>query len=75
MAGLTKKSGLSVAAWQALKAYGGTPLKHVLQVGRRDTNQPKQMFLSGVLRRCVVHTHHTTDAADKTDAKHKPCEM
>jgi hypothetical protein len=49
MAGLRKKSGLSVAAWQALKAYGGTTLKHVLRVERMGTNQPKQMFLSGVL--------------------------
>jgi hypothetical protein len=30
MAGLRKKSGLSVAAWQALKAYGGMSLKRVL---------------------------------------------
>ena len=50
MAGLRKKSGLSVAAWQALKAYGGMSLKRVLRVGRMGTNQPEKMFLNGVLR-------------------------
>jgi hypothetical protein len=75
MAGLTKKSGLRVAAWQALKACGGTSLTVVLQLRRRDTNQPKKMFLNRVLRWREVHPHHTADAADKTDTKHEPCKM
>ncbi len=75
MAGLMKKSGLSVAAWQALKAYGGTCLKHVLQMGKRDTDQPKQMFLGRVLRRRVEHSHHTANTAGKADTKHEPCDV
>jgi hypothetical protein len=40
-----------------------------------DTDQPKQMFLNRVLWGRVVYSHHTADAAYKTDAKHEPWKM